>query len=82
MDSGSDEPWALLSVVDDSREAGFICGIGLFLSNTDAVHLGVGLLDMETKQNARPCCLTNRCRQRGMAVSVPLRGSRSLVPRA
>ena len=27
-------------------------------------------------------CLTNRCRQRGMAGPVPLRGSRWLVPRA
>jgi hypothetical protein len=28
------------------------------------------------------CGLTNRCRQRGMAVPVPLRGSRHLAPRA
>ena len=29
-----------------------------------------------------PCGLTNRCRQRGMAGPVPLRGSRWSVPRA
>ena len=39
-------------------------------------------LPFPAKEKGQRCSLTNRCRQRGMASPVPLRGSRWLVPRA
>jgi hypothetical protein len=44
--------------------------------------LNLAVLGVVTVLLARRGGLTNRCRQRGMALSVPLRGSRWLVPRA
>jgi hypothetical protein len=56
-----------------------VFGLGLFAVG---VIVGVIVRRIEHRPPIYLCHLTNRCRQRGMALSVPLRGSRWLAPRA